>query len=132
MKTSVGEALILCFVMAAVIFFCRIFPFLFFYKKNGNIRDEGGSQDGRGDTAEHYAARDRAGVFLAFVEKTAPPVAMTVLAINALPIKSSPREIIPAMAAAILTAIVHLWRRNTLLSICGGTALYMLLIRIWS
>jgi len=122
MKTSVGEALILCFVMAAVIFLCRIFPFLFFYKKNGNIRDEGGSQDGR----------DRAGVFLAFVEKTAPPVAMTVLAFNALPIKSSPREIIPAMAAAILTAIVHLWRRNALLSICGGTALYMLLIRLWS
>jgi branched-subunit amino acid transport protein AzlD len=122
MKTSVGEALILCFVMAAVIFFCRIFPFLFFYKKNGNIRDEGGSQDGR----------DRAGIFLTFVEKTAPPVAMTVLAFNALPIKSSPREIIPAMAAAFLTAIVHLWRRNTLLSICGGTALYMLLIRFWS
>jgi len=131
MKTSVGEALILCFVMAVVIFFCRIFPFLFFYKKNGNIRDESGSQDGRGGTAEHDAVRDRAGVFLAFVEKTAPPVAMTVLAFNALPIKSSPREIIPAMAAAILTAIVHLWRRNTLLSICGGTALYMLLIRLW-
>jgi len=122
MKTSVGEALILCFVMAAVIFFCRIFPFLFFCKKNGNIRDEGGSQDGR----------DRVGVFLAFVEKTAPPVAMTVLAFNALPIKSSLREIISAMAAVILTAIVHLWRRNTLLSICGGTALYMLLIRLWS
>jgi branched-subunit amino acid transport protein AzlD len=132
MKTSVGEALILCFVMAVVIFFCRIFPFLFFYKKNGNIRNEGGSQDGHGDTAEHNAARDRAGVFLAFVEKTAPPVAMTVLAFNALPIKSSPREIIPAMAAAVLTALVHLWKRNALLSICGGTVLYMFLIRLWS
>jgi branched-subunit amino acid transport protein AzlD len=131
MKTSVGEALILCFVMAVVIFFCRIFPFLFFYEKKGNIRDEGGSQDGSGDTAEHNAARDRAGVFLAFVEKTAPPVAMTVLAFNALPIKSSPHEIIPAMAAAVLTAIVHLWKRNALLSICGGTALYMILIRLW-
>ena len=108
MKTSVGEALILCFVMAAVIFFCRIFPFIFFRGKTG------------------------ASVFLAFVEKTAPPVAMTVLAFNALPIKSSPREIIPAIAAAVLTALVHLWKRNTLLSICGGTALYMVLIRVWS
>jgi len=131
MKTSVGEALILCFVMAAVIFFCRIFPFLFFYKKNGNIRDEGSPQDVSGGAAEHNAARDRANVFLAFIEKTAPPVAMTVLAFNALPLKSSLREIIPAIAAAILTAIVHLWRRNALLSICGGTALYMLLIRLW-
>jgi len=131
-KTSVGEALILCFVMAVVIFFCRIFPFLFFREKNGNIRNKGSSQDGRGDTEEHNIVRDRAGVFLSFIEKTAPPVTMTVLAFNALPIKSSPREIIPAMAAAILTAIVHLWRRNTLLSICGGTAFYIFLIRIWS
>jgi branched-subunit amino acid transport protein AzlD len=126
MKTSVSEALILCFVMAAVIFFCRIFPFLFFREKTGNIRDEGDSQDVRG------AAKDRASAFLAFVEKTAPPVAMTVLTFNALPVKSSPRELIPAIAAAVLTAIVHLWKRNTLLSISGGTALYMLLIRVWS
>jgi branched-subunit amino acid transport protein AzlD len=55
--------------MAAVIFFCRIFPFLFFREKTGN------------------AMRDRSGAFLAFVEKTAPPVAMTVLAFNALPVK---------------------------------------------
>ena len=131
MKTSVGEALILCFVMAAVIFFCRIFPFLFFRGKSANSKDEDGSQDGRGDTADRGDAGGRSGVFLAFVEKTAPPVAMTVLAFNALPVKSSPREIIPAIAAAVLTALVHLWKRNTLLSICGGTALYMVLIRVW-
>ena len=113
MKTSVSEALILCLVMAAVIFFCRIFPFLFFREKTG-------------------AERDRAEAFLAFVEKTAPPVAMTVLAFNALPVKSGTRELIPAIAAAVLTAIVHLWKRNTLLSITGGTALYMILIRLWS
>jgi len=131
MKTSVGEALLLCFVMAAVIFFCRIFPFLFFRGKTDNTKDEGGSQDGRGDTMAHNAEGGRAETFLAFVEKTAPPVAMTVLAFNALPLKSSLREIIPAITAAVLTAIVHLWKRNTLLSICGGTALYMVLIRIW-
>ncbi len=111
MKTSVSEALILCFVMAVVIFFCRIFPFLFFREKTGNIRSG----------------------FLAFVEKTAPPVAMTVLAFNSLavPVKSNPGGIIPVIAAAILTALIHIWKRNALLSICGGTALYMLLIRVW-
>jgi branched-subunit amino acid transport protein AzlD len=111
MKTSVNEALILCGVMAAVIFLCRIFPFLFFREKTGNI------QSG----------------FLAFVEKTAPPVAMTVLAFNSLvlPIKTNPGEIIPIITAAVLTAIIHIWKRNTLLSICGGTALYMLFIRVW-
>jgi branched-subunit amino acid transport protein AzlD len=99
-------------VMAAVIFFCRIFPFLFFRGKTGN------TARGRG--------------ILAFVEKTAPPVAMTVLAFNSLaaPIRSNPREIIPAIAAAVLTAVIHILKRNTLLSISGGTALYMILIRI--
>jgi len=120
MKTGVSEALILCFVMAAVIFFCRIFPFLFFR----------GSREA--DAGERGAEGGRAGAFLAFVEKTAPPVAMTVLAFNALPVKSSPRELIPAMAAAVLTAIIHILKRNALLSISGGTALYMILIRMWS
>jgi branched-subunit amino acid transport protein AzlD len=100
--------------MAVVIFFCRIFPFLFFREKKGDTPDE-----------------ERGGAFLAFVEKTAPPVAMTVLAFNALPIKASPRELLPAIAAALITAIIHIIKRNALLSICGGTALYMLLIRVW-
>jgi branched-subunit amino acid transport protein AzlD len=119
MKTSVSEALILCFVMAAVIFFCRIFPFLFFR----------GSR--KADAGERGAEEGRAGAFLAFIEKTAPPVAMTVLAFNSLPIKSSPRELIPAIASAVITAIIHILKRNTLLSISGGTALYMILIRMW-
>jgi len=130
MKTSVGEALILCFVMAVVIFFCRIFPFLFFREKTGNNRDDGGSQDGRGGSVERVAGGRASGGFLAFVEKTAPPVAMTVLAFNSLPLKSSPRELLPAIAAAVLIAIIHIWKRNTFLSISGGTALFMLLIRV--
>ena len=114
MKTGTTEALILSVVMAVVIFFCRIFPFLFFSNNNG-----GGTKDGR-KTA-----------FLAFVEKTVPPVAMTVLAFNSLagPIKANINEIIPTLTAAVFTAIVHLWRRNPLLSIFGGTAVYMLLTR---
>ena len=34
------------------------------------------------------------------------------------------------LGALAVTAALHLWRRNTLLSIFGGTAVYMLLIRL--
>ena len=124
MKTSVSEALILTLVMAGVIFFCRIFPFLFFRGSTKSGTKEGGNDEDSGGT------KKRGGAFLAFVEKTVPPVAMTVLAFNSLPIKSSPRELILAIAAAAFTAIIHVWKRNPLLSIFGGTALYMVLIRI--
>ena len=36
---------------------------------------------------------------------------------------------LPALAAGAATVALHLWRRNTLLSIAGGTVLYMLLLR---
>lgn len=37
---------------------------------------------------------------------------------------------VPELAAAAVTAALHVWRRNTLLSIIVGTACYMLLIRV--
>jgi branched-subunit amino acid transport protein AzlD len=116
MKTGINEALILSIAMAATIFFCRIFPFLFFRGKTGNTLNEGTVR----------------AAFFSFIERSVPPVAMTVLTFNSLaaPIKANPREIIPALAAAVFTALVHLWRKNPLLSIFGGTALYMALIRM--
>lgn len=36
---------------------------------------------------------------------------------------------IPEIAASLCVVVLHVWRRNTLLSIVGGTALYMLLIQ---
>jgi len=121
-KTSLNEALLLTFVMAAVIFFCRVFPFLFFR----------GKKSGAAETSMEGSSDRRKEAFLAFVEKTVPPAAMTVLAFNALagPVKTNPHELIPALAAAVFTAAVHLWRRNPLISIFGGTALFMLLQRI--
>jgi len=114
MTTSVSEVLFLSFVMAAAIYFCRVFPFLFFRGKTG------------------AGVTGRKAVFLSFVEKTVPPAAMTVLALNALagPVKSNPGEIIPALIAAVFTVSVHLWKRNPLISIFGGTALFMVLQRL--
>ena len=37
---------------------------------------------------------------------------------------------LPELIAVCITAVLHLWRKNTLLSILGGTAAYMLLLRL--
>jgi branched-subunit amino acid transport protein AzlD len=34
------------------------------------------------------------------------------------------------LAASVFTALTHLWRRNALISIIGGTLVYMVLIRV--
>ena len=105
--SSLSEALILVFAMGAVILFCRAFPFLFF---------SGG---------------EKKGVFFTFVEKSVPPVAMTVLAFNAIggAFRENIHDGLLVLAASAFTALVHLWRRNALLSIIGGTVLYMVLVR---
>lgn len=40
------------------------------------------------------------------------------------------QEVVFQLAALGLVAVLHLWKRNTLLSIFGGTLLYMVLIRL--
>jgi branched-subunit amino acid transport protein AzlD len=103
--------------MGAVIFFCRAFPFLFF---SGSI-----SKKNSGKTSLKES-------FLDFVEKIVPPAAMTVLTFNALggAFKDNTKDGLLVFAASVFTALIHLWKRNTLVSIFGGTALYMILIRI--
>jgi branched-subunit amino acid transport protein AzlD len=62
-----------------------------------------------------------------FVEKLIPPVAMMVLAFNAIsvPFTADVPQGLSAFSAAGFTALVHLWKRNSLFSICGGTLMYM-------
>ena len=36
----------------------------------------------------------------------------------------------PEFIACIIVAVLHLWRRNTLISIVGGTAAYMLMVQL--
>ena len=36
----------------------------------------------------------------------------------------------PPLIASAVTTLLHLWKRNTMLSICGGTICYMLLIQM--
>ncbi|MDR3304129.1 MAG: AzlD domain-containing protein [Treponema sp.] len=125
---SIPQAIRYAFVMGAVIFFCRIFPFLI-------LR-------GKAPTNEKRKARREA--LLNLVEKVAPPVAMTVLAVNALatpllPAMSAANDApdgapaliaVGTLAAALVTALLHLWKRNALLSILCGTALYIAYLRL--
>ena len=119
--TSANEALLLVLAMGAAILFCRAFPFLFFRGKD--IGGQNGSSD---------AKSLRKAAFLKFVEKTVPPVAMTVLAFNALggAFRYNIEAGLLVLAAAAFTALVHIWKRNPLISIFGGTAVYMLLQRV--
>lgn len=43
---------------------------------------------------------------------------------------SSLSGFVPQLAAAAVTAGLHLWRKNTLLSVACGTAVYMLFVQI--
>ncbi|MDR1374353.1 MAG: AzlD domain-containing protein [Treponema sp.] len=134
MKLSIGAALIMTFAMGAVILFCRAFPFFFFRERKpgaGKGLDPPDPPAPRGRESPPPKRSLKAG-FLALVEKTAPPAAMTVLAFNAVsaPLKEDPSRALPVLAASVFTAAVHLWKRNALLSIFGGTVLYMVLARV--
>ncbi|GHU32637.1 hypothetical protein FACS1894172_09620 [Spirochaetia bacterium] len=63
-----------------------------------------------------------------FVEKAAPPVAMTVLTFNALAAPSEGLSVQLFIGTAV-TALIHVWKRNYLVSIFGGCAVFMALDR---
>ena len=67
---------------------------------------------------------------LQFIAKYTPPMVMTILVIYML------KEVdylglggLHAFAALASTIAFHLWKRNALLSICIGTAVYMLAVQ---
>ncbi len=94
-------------VMAAVTLATRAAPFLLFSRK-------------------------RPPAFLDYLQRYVPPVVMSLLVLSSfkdLPFRQSPWGI-PALAGAAATALLHLWKRNVLLSIAGGTAIHMVLLRL--
>jgi len=108
---TLGQALVTVLALGLTTLFCRAAPFLLF-------RGPGGPRRAR---------------LIAFVELAVPPVAMTILAFSA--ISASFKEGLPpalaTLTAAGVTALLHLWRRNALLSIVGGTILFIILNRIF-
>lgn len=106
---SLADALAASGVMAAIILFCRALPFLFLAGK-------------------------KPPAFLSFVEAFMPAIAMTVLAASAYTSLdwSAPLGALPSILAGAAVVLLHLWKRNALVSILGGTALYFLLAAIFA
>jgi len=102
------HALFIVLVCAGVTALLRAAPFLFFGGEKGMPR-----------------IVERLGHAL-------PPAIMAALVVYCL--KSVPfgafGDGVKQLVAAASVAVLHLWRRNTLLSIAAGTAVYMILIRL--
>ena len=70
--------------------------------------------------------------FVAYLGKVLPYAIMGMLVVFCLKnisFVNSPHGIPELIACGVVVAL-HLWRRNTLLSIIGGTACYMLLVQL--
>ncbi|TXT41847.1 MAG: branched-chain amino acid transport [Spirochaetes bacterium] len=99
------QALIAAAAMAGTVLFCRALPFLFFSGKKPPKA-------------------------LSFLETSTPAIAMAVLVVasyGSLSWGSGPEPWFQ-VGAGFAVAILHLWKRNALVSILGGTGLYMLLL----
>ena len=70
--------------------------------------------------------------FISYLGKVLPYAIMGMLVVYCLKGVSVTRisSVVPAALGVGITAGLHLWKHNTLLSILGGTALYMFLVQM--
>ena len=94
-------------IMAGVTLFLRVLPFLLF--KEG-----------------------KAPAYIGFLGKYLPYAIMGMLVVYCLKDVSFLQAPfgLPELAAIGFVAVLHIWKRNTLLSIVAGTAFYMVLLRL--
>lgn len=108
MILPVSKVIIAIIASSLIIFFERAFPFLLFSKREPPK-------------------------IIKFIEKYIPPMVMSALVVYCLKdisFTSGSIGFLPYILGVIVTIILHLWKRNTLISIFGGTAIYMILLRI--
>ncbi len=101
------HAVLILLVTAVVTYLIRVLPFWVF----------------RGD--------DELPGAVVYLGKILPAAIMATLVVYCLRSTSFASVIgfVPQLAATAVVVLLHLWRRNTLLSIFGGTAVYMLLVQ---
>ena len=105
---SVLSAVIITLLSALIIILERAFPFLIFAKR-------------------------KPPKIISFIEKCIPPLIMACLLVYSLKdinFLAGPANYLPAIISLAVTVALHLWKDNSLLSIFGGTILYMVLIRV--
>lgn len=104
MRLSLTMALIATLASGLILFFLRAFPFLVFSRKEPPA-------------------------FILFIEKYIPSLVIAALLVYCLKdvqVTASPFAI-PSAAALACTVLLHLWKNNAMVSIFGGTILYMVL-----
>lgn len=107
MMLSFGESLLIILIIAVITFALRATPFILFR--------------GAGETPR----------VITYLGNTLPPAVMGLLIVYCLryiSVLEAPFGI-PELIAVVSVAVLHLWRKNNLLSILGGTSLYMVLIQ---
>lgn len=114
MKLTATEAFIATLAIGVMMLLLRLLPFMIFSKR-------------------------KSPAFFSFIEKFIPALSIAVLFLICFKEKTAdlifkstaPTSEIPsvicALAASILTVLLHLWKKNAMISIFGGTILYMLL-----
>ena len=107
MVLSTGQAVASIAVMAAVTFLTRALPFLLF--------DRGGHPP----------------KLVLYLGRVLPPAVIAMLIVYCLRNMSfsAPAGWAPAVIASVAVTVVHVWKRNNMLSIVGGTLLYMALVQ---
>ena len=108
MPVSVGRSLAIIFTVAGKIFFTRLIPFLFF-PKGKEIPP-----------------------IIRYLGRVLPPAVIGMLVIYCLRNVSllSGSHGLPELIGIAVTVGLHLWKRQMLLSIAGGTICYMLLVQL--
>ncbi|MBR1403995.1 MAG: AzlD domain-containing protein [Treponema sp.] len=114
MKFTAIESLIATLCIGVMMLLLRLLPFIIFRKRS-------------------------VPAFFGFIEKFIPAISIAVLFcatfrerttdllfLSAHPLSELP-SVLCAVGAAIVTVLLHLWKRNAMLSIFGGTILYMIL-----
>lgn len=104
---TITNIIIACLLITLVTFAERLFPFVIFSNRE-------------------------AGKLIHLFEKYVPPIVMLGLLIYSLrDVRfTSPEMWVPHLSAIAFTIVTYLWKSNTLISIFGGTAIYMILIRV--
>lgn len=108
MPVDAGTSLLIIIAVAATTFATRLVPFLLFPK------------------GKEIPAVIR---YLGKVLTPAVIGMLVVYCLKEMPVLRPPYGI-PEFAAVFVTAILHVWKRNNLLSIGAGTVLYMVLIQV--
>lgn len=108
MPVSVGRSIVIVLAVAGTIFFTRLIPFLFF-PKGKEIPP-----------------------LVQYLGKVLPPAVIGMLVIyclKAVSVVSFPFGL-PEFIAIAVVILLHVWKRNNLLSIGVGTVLYMFLVQV--